>query len=194
MNCRILLKLAGLAGFAIAMASAAAQAESTPPLTLQQGPNWDEATKSAFYSLDQGSRLIPYAWIAALKQPNGEPFLAGNLDRYGYLSNERSATPGLPVGFVVANEGEKQTLGLTCAACHTRQIQVEGKSYRIDGGPAIADLGAFWGDLDRAVGKILSESAAFDEFAQRVSVRLLRQRRSRRFELRLSRGTGLRTP
>ena len=59
-------------------------------------------------------------------------------------------------------------LGLTCSACHTRQIEVGGKSYRIDGGPAIADLGSFWRDLDAAVGKLLSDPAAFTDFAQSV--------------------------
>ena len=41
---------------------------------LDQGEDWDEAARSAYYTLDQGSRLIPYAWAKALKQPNGQDF------------------------------------------------------------------------------------------------------------------------
>ena len=64
------------------------------------------------------------------------PFLADGLDRYGYLSNEGSS--GLPVGFTVAGPEGSEIAGMTCAACHTRQIEVDGVAYRIDGGPAIS--------------------------------------------------------
>jgi hypothetical protein len=133
---------------------------------FDQGPNWSEAAQRDFYARDQGSRLIPWAWISALKQANGKPFMADSLDRYGYLPNPESSPPGLPVGWVVASQDGADVLGLTCSACHTRQIEVHGKSYRIDGGPAIADLGSFWRDLDTAVAKILSDPATFDDFAR----------------------------
>jgi mono/diheme cytochrome c family protein len=108
--------------------------------------------------------LIPLKWIKALKQPNGEPFMAANLDRYGYLPNPASQA-GLPVGFTT-NVGNNTTyLGMNCAACHTRQIDVAGASYRIDGGPAITELQTFQTDLDAAVNTVLSDGAAFDQFA-----------------------------
>ena len=44
---------------------------------------------------------------------------------------------------------------MTCAACHTRQIEVDGVAYRIDGGPAIVDFQSFLADLDTAVGTVL---------------------------------------
>lgn len=31
-------------------------------------------------------------------------------------------------------------MGMTCTACHTRQIEVAGIAYRIDGGPALVDF------------------------------------------------------
>lgn len=31
-------------------------------------------------------------------------------------------------------------MGMTCAACHTRQIEVASTAYRIDGGPAFVDF------------------------------------------------------
>lgn len=133
--------------------------------SFPQGAPWNEAAWNAFYSESQGSRLIPYAWIKALKQANGQSFLADGLARYGYLPNPASPTPGLPAGFVVA-EGD---LGPNCAACHSREIEVEGKRYRIDGAPALADMGALWADLDLAVGKLLDDPGAFAEFAKTVS-------------------------
>jgi hypothetical protein len=168
MRCRLALPIAKAAGIALVLALFAAPAKSAEPVKVDQGELWTAAEQKDYYSRDQGSRLIPYAWISALKQPDGKPFLAESLARYGYLPNPASVPPGLPVGFVVAAQGGTKTLGLTCSACHTRQIEVGGKEYRIDGGPAIADLGAFWADLDAAFGKALADPVAFEEFAQSV--------------------------
>lgn len=111
---------------------------------------------------------MPLRWIQALKQPNGEPFMAANLGRYGYLPNEASDPPGLPVGFTVASGSGVRHIGLTCSACHTRQIEVAGASYRIDGGPAIVDAQSFFADLDTAVNTVLTNQTAFTDFAVAV--------------------------
>src|SRR5262245_13953120 len=117
-------------------------AQSPPPsyVTMDQGASWTPSARRDFYSRDQGSRLIPLRWIAALKQASGQPFLADGLGRYGYLANGNGPVPGLPVGFTVSTATGGPFLGMTCAACHTRQIEVGGSSYRIDGGPAIVDF------------------------------------------------------
>lgn len=65
------------------------------------GRELDRDGSERFLCRDQGSRIMPLRWIAALKQPNGEPFMAASLSRYGYLPNEASNPPGLPVGFTV---------------------------------------------------------------------------------------------
>jgi hypothetical protein len=104
-------------------------------------------------------------WIEALELPDGKKFMADGLARYGYLPNENS---DLPVGFVAADESGVKTLGMTCSACHTRQIELNGAPLRIDGGPSIVDLQGFWGDLDKAVGAVLATDAAFRKFADAV--------------------------
>jgi len=131
---------------------------------LDQGRKWSNSERKAFYSQDQGSRIIPVRWIAALKQPNGEPFIAASLSRYGYLQNELGTTVGLPIGFNIADG----SLGMTCSACHTRQIEVDGVSFRVDGGPAIADFQSFLSDLDIAVSTVINDQAAFKIFAEQV--------------------------
>lgn len=163
------LKIVGIAGLTFAVSTSGLFAEYATPINVDQGRDWNASTREAFYTLDQGSRLIPFSWIAALKQPNGAPFMDGSLGRYGYLPNAASKPAGLPVGFVAADQGEDKILGLTCSACHTRQIEVGGTSYRIDGGPALADIGALWNDIDVAVAKVLAEPAAFADFAQTVN-------------------------
>lgn len=153
----MLLTLACCAPFAQTVAQ-------TAPQTLDQGTKWTNKTRDEFYSQDQGSRMIPLKWANALKQPNGQPFMAANLDRYGYLPNPASKQ-GFPVGFTT-NTGDNTTyLGMTCAACHTRQIEVAGTSYRIDGGPAFTDLQNFFTDLNTAVATVLGDDTAFNQFA-----------------------------
>lgn len=168
MNIRYAFHIASLAGTVFAMATLDSSAGSAPPVTVDQGKDWTETAQKEFYSHDQGSRIIPLRWIAALKQPNGEPFMAASLSRYGYLPNEASTPPGLPVGFTVASEKGTEALGMTCSACHTRQIEVRGVSYRIDGGPAIVDIQSFFADLGTAVNRVLTDGLAFTDFARAV--------------------------
>jgi hypothetical protein len=151
----------------ICCAPVAQTVAQTAPKTLEQGDDWNQTTRDEFYSQDQGSRLIPLKWIMALKQPNGEPFMAANLERYGYLPNPASKV-GLPIGFTTNVSKSTAYLGMTCAACHTRQIDVAGTPYRIDGGPAIIDLQSFQADLDTAVNTVLTDDAAFNQFAADV--------------------------
>lgn len=128
-----------------------------------QGDQWTTVARADFYTRDQGSRLIPYLWFQAITLPDGTPFLEDQLDRYGYLANPGNPD-GLPVGFT----RNDQFAGMTCAACHTRQIRVDGKEYRIDGGPAIVDAQALLGDINEAVGRVLESDESFLSFAKKV--------------------------
>ena len=106
--------------------------------------------------------------MEALKQPNGQPFLANSLSRYGYLPNQLEPDPR-PAGRLHRNgTGNSTMVGMTCAACHTRQITSGGVQYRIDGGPAIVDFQTFLSDLDIAVNTVLASNAAFTAFANAV--------------------------
>lgn len=150
--------------FALLANPAVGTADELPPVYADQSSNWDNAARADFYTHDQGSRMIPLAWLQALKQANGQPFLGDHLARYGYLPNAANSD-GLPVGFTTSGPPGAETVGMTCSACHTRQIVVEGKPLRIDGGPAIVDFQTLLADLDAAVGKVLSSDAAFAPFA-----------------------------
>ena len=131
-----------------------------------QGPQWTAASRKEFYTRDQGARLMPFNWFQALKRVDGSGFLDDGLARYGYLPNPDSPIPGLPVGFLAALDIEGgASLSITCAACHTRQIEIGGAALRLDGGPAIVDIGSFFSDLDAAYAKILKDDAAFKVFA-----------------------------
>ncbi|HYO76556.1 MAG TPA: cytochrome c [Thermoanaerobaculia bacterium] len=136
------------------------------PQFLQQ--NWSNDDRQWFYTTPQGSKLIPYAWAMALERANDETLWIRDLDRFYFLPNVVSSVnpDGLPVGVV----RDEQHLGLTCAACHTNQVEHAGTTYQIDGGPTSADLYAFLADLGESV-RATSRSATspkFTRFAQRV--------------------------
>lgn len=141
---------------------------AAPPVITDQGSHWTVSTQEKYYTQDQGSRIMPLKWITALKQENGALFLADSLSRYGYLPNSNNTETSLPVGFTVAEENGEKVIGMNCSACHTRQIEVSGTAYRIDGGPAITDMQSFLSDLHKAVNTILNNTAAFTEFSHTV--------------------------
>lgn len=150
-----------------ALACTAAAAPAAGPVFLNQGSAWTPAARADFYTRDQGSRLIPYAWAKALKAPDGAPFLADGLARYGYLPNPANAN-GLPVGFMTGSYAGQPYLAMNCSACHTRQIVVGGTEYRVDGGPAIVDFQALLADMDAALGAVLASDSTFASFAAQV--------------------------
>jgi mono/diheme cytochrome c family protein len=157
---------------------------------LDQG--WSKELRELFYFTPQGSRLIPYAWFMALERPGSEALFAdpANLQRYGFLPADgpHLLNPdGLPIGFAIdpgparkdasttalssagtsASRGRRE-LGLTCAACHTANVTVEGRAIRVDGAPSHLDFDSFLADLNRAVTQTLFDPAKFQRFAQRV--------------------------
>ena len=130
--------------------------------------NWTPERRQQVYTTAQGSKLIPYPWALALERPNDETlFFADNGRRFGFLPNG-SAT-GLPVGLVEdKNLDGTSHLGVTCAACHTREVRYKGTTYRIDGGGADTDLQEFLAEMSRATTATANSSEKFDRFAKRL--------------------------
>ncbi|GGK33917.1 di-heme-cytochrome C peroxidase [Salinarimonas ramus] len=153
------------AALAVTLVAAPAAAQT---VHVDQGDAWTPAKRDAFYTQDQGSVIMPLAWMQALTLPDGTPFMDASLSRYGYLPNPSATTQNVPIGFTVANYAGAPAIGMTCSACHTRQIDVSGTNYRIDGGPGIVDFQPFLADLDTAVKAVLASDTAFDTFAGAV--------------------------
>ncbi len=59
-------------------------------------------------------------------------------------------------------------LGLTCAACHTSTVTVDGRPIRIDGAPANFDFDSFYADLAAAVSLTLFDPERFHRFAASI--------------------------
>ena len=130
---------------------------------LDQG--WGPAETLWFYHADQGSVLMPYAMLVHLEQADREaPFIApDHLARYRLLNQH--ATPNnpdaLPVGF--ARHGD--AVGLTCAACHTTQLNYRGTAMRIDGAPAMADVVGLFHGLADAIDATLADEGKLARYA-----------------------------
>ena len=74
----------------------------------------------------------------------------------GYILTARRSKEPLrrPIGFAVDTDAKNAGIpqaGLTCAACHTGQVEHRGKVVRIDGGQANIDVIAFGTALAQAV-------------------------------------------
>jgi len=145
--------------------------------------NWTPYQRQWFYHTSQGTVLLPYRWFLALEQPHikliGEvPLFRDSqyLARFGFLPDSTSEQnpDGLPVGFAKDTVIDPQTknsmevVGLTCAACHTGQLEYKGKGIRIDGGSATVQLAAFQTELGYAVAYADKVPFRFERFAKRV--------------------------
>lgn len=130
---------------------------------LDQG--WGPLETLWYYHADQGSVLLPYETLVHLEQAGDETLLISpeNVSRFRLLPQH--ATPNnpdaLPVGF--ARHDDK--VGLTCAACHTSQINYRGTAMRIDGAPALADVTGFLHAIRGSLAATLADEAKLARFA-----------------------------
>ncbi len=150
-------------------------ATTTPPVLTYADQGWTAADREIFYTTGQGSRMTPYAWFKALRRLDvDEPFAADQLQRYGYLPNGRSIRnpEGLPVGFVINGNVASGVLGMTCAACHTAQLEYQKDgvvhALRLDGAPTNADAQLFLSELTAASRATLTDPDRFTAFAKAV--------------------------
>src|ERR1039458_7561467 len=105
-----------------AFAQAGNLGSTDKPLYLNQA--WSSAERNWFYATSQGSQIMPYDWFMALEQSDSELAFRDSLQRFGYLPtpSKFNNPDGLPVGFVKDADDRGDWVGLTCAACHTNQV------------------------------------------------------------------------
>ncbi|MFK7890813.1 MAG: di-heme-cytochrome C peroxidase [Granulosicoccus sp.] len=139
--------------------------------------NWSSAQSLWFYNTTQGSNLIPYRIFINLEQPGADNQALfrskENMRSYRYLNQKPSfGNPdGLPVGWVKDTYRKKDYVGLTCAACHTGQLNYQGTGIRIDGGTTLADMEMMLADMEEALHDSLNgqgDSAKFQRLATSV--------------------------
>ncbi|NOQ64480.1 MAG: hypothetical protein GQ582_08210, partial [Methyloprofundus sp.] len=141
------------------------------PTILDQG--WDETTRAEFYQTTQGSRVIPYDWFLHLEQAQGQQKLKDpkNMRRMGLLVDEPSDTnpDQLAVGLAKDTHLTRgDSVGITCAFCHTGQLEYQGKIIRIDGGQSFADIEAFQGGILNALEATLANPPKLKRFTDNI--------------------------
>jgi len=192
------MKRVFLVGFLALLACWQISAVAKPVARADLGQGWTRADRDWWYSVSQGSRLLPLSWAKALElKDTTDRFLSdSHLRRLNYLTDRTVA--GLPLGFVVdSNTNAAQTdaacidypslcdskdhfkapwtglpkqpwLGLNCSACHTNDITYRGKTVRVDGAPSLADFQSFLEDLLGALKQTDGDPAKFARFASVV--------------------------
>jgi hypothetical protein len=128
----------------------------------------------------QGTRLVPLAWFQALEQPCvslgpcGALADPGYLARFGFIPSDANPDK-LPVGFArqdnfhdPVTKKSYAAVGFTCAACHTGELFYRDFAVRIEGGPAMVDLGSFQKALGLALAFNKLMPGRYDRFEQRV--------------------------
>lgn len=110
-------------------------------IRLEQG--WSPQQRADYYWTTQGSALISYDIYLALKVFNSDEFFnsASHSNKVGLLTDPpdiKNNPDQLPIGItrtaVTTGQFKGVYMGMTCAACHTGQVQYKGKQIRIDGG------------------------------------------------------------
>lgn len=147
---------------------------------------WSQQERLKWYSLSQGSRLLPLTWFKAFERPGSRELLLSkkNIERHRYIPLEATDwnPHGLPLGFVVdedtnanlkttyfAEIHEPKWVGMTCAACHTAEIQFGQHKLRIEGAPAKADFQGFMEELVQSVRETVANTDdRFSRFSKRV--------------------------
>lgn len=129
---------------------------------------WSGNGSEHFYFTTQGSELMNYDVFVNLEQKaNKKPFIAPkHISKYRYLPQRASVLnpDALPVGMT----RDKESVGFTCAACHTNQINYNGVGIRVDGAPALADMNNFLIDLAKSVDVTLSDTKKFERLFAKV--------------------------
>lgn len=159
---------------------------------LDQG--WSADQRAQFYKIPQGSMIIPYSWFLALEQPepgNRQPFSTEeNLLRYNLVPDQTGAynADHLPIGLAKQNvepehlralgcgnppcpEGSvlhTEWLSYTCSACHTAQINYQGKSLGIDGARGRWNFTVFTTTLANLIVVTRYTPSMFGRFAAKV--------------------------
>lgn len=135
---------------------------------------WSAEERDYWHQLNAGQEFAPLNWVRALQAPDTNLSLLdpAYLRGLGFLDKPitKNNPEGLPVGFSINPEKEngRVMLGLTCASCHTGQLNYQGKAFRIDGASAGFNIYKFFTDYGVALSRTLQDSLVWKDFATKV--------------------------
>ena len=139
---------------------------------LDQG--WTKNERDYWHYKSLGQALAPVSWLKSIERNESTTLLMDrtHLEKRGFLFEEKNKhNPNdLPIGFAVAPKGStvQGHVGLSCSACHTSQIQYQGKSIRIDGGSANFDISDLLGEFYTSLYSTFKDKDKWNRFVARV--------------------------
>ena len=163
------------------------QAADGTVVALDQG--WSAQQKSQWYTLSQGSRLMPWAWMQVLEQADSESLFLdpAHVEKFRFLAAPWPRKSLLPLGFTLDRQsdltyseitklrwkakGQSSTepwVGMNCAACHTTDISYQAKRFRIEGAPTLSDFQGFMASLNRSLAATRDDDTKWNRFASKV--------------------------
>lgn len=155
---------------AIAISNGEFGEDYSTPVYLNQG--WSASDSLWFYNITQGSGLLPYDFYLNLELKDSDTLIRDNsvIDKYRYLPQKPTFfnPDGLAVGFAKETYQGKDYMGFTCAACHTGQVNYQGKAIRIDGAPTMANMVEYLHQLEWAMEETLTNEAKNKRFVEGV--------------------------
>lgn len=139
--------------------------------SLFQGDKGPAEYGGGYEHLSQGSELFPYDFFPLIERADSEELFVNDLERYGLIPDKKSEDNpfGLPVGLSVArHEGAPlRMIGMTCSACHSGQIEYEGRTRALIGAPGMFDPDLFFYDLADAAETTLKDREKRFRFLKR---------------------------
>ncbi|HZV67188.1 MAG TPA: di-heme-cytochrome C peroxidase [Telluria sp.] len=176
------------AGFILVAATVSVLAYTADDLTEVIDQGWNAAEKQQWYTMSQGSRLLPLSWFKALEQADSDLpiLLRSHTERFRYLTDASADPAPLPVGFAVDTQSDRKFseitklrwkagqsdrepwVGMNCAACHTNEFTFQGKRMRVEGAPTLADFQGYMKSLNAALLATKDDPAKWNRFAGKV--------------------------
>lgn len=140
--------------------------------------NWSPDERLEYYYTSQGSAAVRYGIFTSLEQPGAENLFRSdeNLARFGFvtqLPDPRFNPDGLPLGIAKASvkdgRWKGEWVGLSCAACHSGELEYKGTKIRVLGATnGRLDMLAFISDLNDALQATVADNAKFERMAARL--------------------------
>lgn len=175
--------LATLKGFltacTVVFGAGLAQSQAAEKLsTIYLNQAWTPQQRADYYWGSQGSALISYDIYLALQLPGSKILFnsAEHADKVGLLMDPpdlKNNPDALPIGITKTTVNTGQYLGvymgMTCAACHTGQIQYKGQQIRIDGGVSNrVDLVSWMRSLAASLNETVIDPARFQTMLKTI--------------------------
>ena len=139
--------------------------------------SWNNTQRNNFWRLDQGSAIIPFDIYQFLELENSTALFSDddNMESMGFIPDiTTECNPkGLPVG--LTHIADNNSLGITCAGCHSRVIEFNNERIFVDGASGKINFAYFVSQLHAALTATLAEPDKMQRLIARLNTQYSEQ-------------------